>query len=524
MIKNHISWGTGTVFIGRKEELDSLERAYGSSGNRCCAIYGRRRIGKTSLVSEFVKGKESLFFYATDKGEEANLELFRAVMDEAGHGTEDVRDMPSFFGVLSRIMEERSGIVVVIDEFPDLVKSSPTAMTSTQMLIDLHLKGTRSFLVVLGSSVSAMKTEVLGKDKPLFGRFGRVMEIGPLSVRECREMVPGMPLEDAMDLYCILGGVPAYYEALTGKTFRECLTRDILAPNTMFGNEAEFIVLRELTPYDTYSSILGAVASGCVTSGLIQGRTGLDQSTCSRCLTNLLLVGFVEKDVPMLGTDRRTDRYRISDRFLDWHFSIAERYSRLIESMGPDSASERLDPEIRTFMGRGFEAACRDYVKHACVCSDIGRWWGRVDGEDVDIDIVAVIEEDGASKVLLAECKYRRRRTSYGAFAALKERGMHVRTRLTPVYAVFSRSGFSDDLKEAEEDGLVTLVGLDGIYGVDASPPGSSHRPSLRSRCGRGACALQRCRAPASASGPPGPATAGRRRSRACTCPGPLGA
>lgn len=457
-------------FVGRRKELDTLERCFALSGNRCCAIYGRRRIGKTALVSRFVEDKRHFWFTASDTGLSDNISRFRHAV--RGTDPEPPEDIFGIFECLRRMIEKEN-IVLVIDEFPDLVSASPMVASLMQEFVDRHLQGTGSFLIVLGSSISAMKSEILDGKKPLFGRFGCLMELKPMPYTDCRLLVPDMSDRDAMSLFCIFGGIPLYYLSLTGRTFHECLVRDLLNSDSLFGSEADAVMLRELTPISPYKNILSAISHGSTTQNEISGRTGIPQSTLSGHLSRLMALGLVSADTPVLGKAKRPV-YRISDRLLDWHFSVLGRYGVSAHTDDLESLAESLDGEISTFLGRGFEYACREYVERRYTCLEIGGWWGRVGDEDTDIDVVAVARMDGAKTAVMGECKFRRKETTYAALESLRRRADAVGTQLSIRLMLFSASGFSESLLEAEEDGQAELVDLRRMFSI-----GQIDEPSL---------------------------------------------
>lgn len=451
-------------FVGRKRELETLERYYSSSGNRCCAIYGRRRIGKTALVSRFVEDKKHFWFTASDTGLSDNISRFghevRKVMSE-----DPPEDVFGIFSALERMIDS-GPLVIVMDEFPDLVSASPIVASLMQEFIDRRLQRTESYLIVLGSSISAMKSEILDERKPLFGRFGCLMELKPLPYTDCRKLVPDMSDEDAMSLFCIFGGIPLYYISVTGRTFHECLVLDLLNADSLFGTEADAVILRELTPISPYKSILSAISRGATTQNEIVGRTGIPQSTISGYLSRLEIIGLVSADKPVFGGSRRPV-YRISDRLLDWHFSVLGRYGASARTEDLEALAESLKEEISAFLGRGFEHACREYVARRFTCLELGSWWGRADGEDTDIDVAAIARIDGSKTAIMGECKFRNKETTYATLESLRKRASAVGTPLSIHLMLFSRSGFSESLMDAEEDGQVELIGLDRMLSID---------------------------------------------------------
>ena len=226
------------------------------------------------------------------------------------------------------------------------------------------------------------------------------------------------------------------------------------------------MILRELTPISPYKSILSAISRGATTQNEIVGRTGIPQSTISGYLSRLEIIGLVSADKPVFGGSRRPV-YRISDRLLDWYFSVLGRYGASARTEDLEALAESLKEEISAFLGRGFEHACREYVARRFTCLELGSWWGRTDGEDTDIDVAAIARIDGSKTAIMGECKFRNKETTYATLESLRKRASAVGTPLSIHLMLFSRSGFSESLMDAEEDGQVELIGLDRMLSID---------------------------------------------------------
>lgn len=454
-----------TGFVGRKDELSRMERQYRLSGNRCCSIYGRRRVGKTTLINEFCKDKRSVRFLGSSGNSADNLSLMKESMGDAGILATDADSYHSLFHILARECRTRS-TVVVIDEFPEFIRAERTFSSILQGFIDNDLNGTDSFLIISGSSISSMREETEDYGKPLYGRFMGSWELLPLSYIECSEFVGSMSLKERMDLYCILGGIPAYYASLTGSTFEECLAEDILDPNALFANEVKGIVLRELSPFESHFSILSAIAGGSTDMKTIQERTGLSSALCSRYVGNMRYLGILDEKTPLYGADRRRSVNYIKDRFTDWYFSVIARNESVIETAKDGGVPRQVRTAMSMYLGKAFEHACEEYIRANYVCRDVGTWWGSVGGTDADIDIVAAISDGDLNMVLACECKYRSRPVGPDVLETLMERSRYLKTSESIGYVVFSGSGFTDDMRELADSIGATLVGLEEMYAM----------------------------------------------------------
>lgn len=459
------------LFIGRAEDMRFLQSLYDRGRQVSCAIMGRRRIGKTTLLEEFCRDKDSLFFRFRRISMPNNLvHISRVLSAETG---EPPKKYDSLEQALDDVKElcTRSRYVVVFDEYPFISKISESVSSDFQHFVD-ELRTTKTMVVFCGSSISGMRDEFENGSSPLYGRIIAKRTIGPLSYRDCKEFHPDMDDMDMVRLYLTIGGIPLYHMIMCEGTYRECVARHFLGNGADLSSEAENIVSCELSPKEKYISVVEAVADGCTYLKDISTRADIPKSTCSGYVASLEALGIVERIEPMMMRRGAEPPIVIADSMVAFNYEVLERYPEL-RSYGDSLGSyDALYPEIATFLGRRFEMMCADYIRSSYITLRIGKWWGRANGEDTDIDIVADVS-DGRNKYrLYCECKFRRKETTMRDYMELRSVADEIGGRGGPVnerYILFSASGFSDSLVEAAEDEpRLILVDLDTLVGRKA--------------------------------------------------------
>ncbi len=446
-------------FVGRTIELEALEKRYSRPGSGTCAIYGRRRVGKTTLLNKFCENKQKLYFSGINGSLTSNLESFsKSLSDFTGNIEPVPKTFLDFLDQIKKIPTDKK-TVLIFDEYPHLTKTKDGIDSMLQHFIDLVLPNLNIFLIICGSSIRAMRECLENKDKPLFGRFTGPMEIKPLSYKECKNFHPNLSNEENLKLYMIAGGIPLYHKYLDGKSSKEAIINEFFGPYAELRSAAESTVIRELSPSSSYSDILMKIAGGSVRPKEISEKTGISEPLCNRYLKNLEFLDLVEVVTP-LGNAPKKPTYRIKDNLLMFHFNVIVPNMSLIQSADPEITYERLKQTIDTFYGFAFENVCSEYVKGKYECRKIGKWWGRVEDEDVDIDLVAIVTDGKIDRTLFGECKFRNAPTTEKTLSTLKNRSEYVKGLTNPNFILFSKSDFSDELSDKD----VTLVTLNNLY------------------------------------------------------------
>lgn len=459
------------TFYDRITELDALETAFDSPGEDFFVVYGRRRVGKTELLKEFCRERPHIYFLAAQEAEHRQREKFIAqIADYFDDRIPRIEGWEEAFEYLSeKLIDEQH--IIVIDEFQYLVAENDSVPSYIQSFVDEQLSDTNSMLVLCGSSVSTMESEVLGHESPLYGRRTGQIDLQPFSFQQARDVI-GYDIEDAIQTYAVTGGTPMYLTLFEyKKSLRENIQSQILSPTAVLYNEPEFLLRTELRNPARYMSILEAIATGHTTPNEIAGAVGIDSGPLSKYLQTLRRLRLIDRDVPVTASEKQSKRsqYRVADEFLRFWFRFVEPNRSNIEEAPGIAYDGTIEPKLSDHVGRTFEDICQEAVWEAIRCdelgpySDIGRWWY---GED-EIDIVGLAPE--ADRLLLAECKWTTDPVGYSLLDQLRNKAERVRwgpeTRHEE-FAVFSKSGFVDGLIDDVDDNwfLYNLGDLDKLF------------------------------------------------------------
>ena len=277
------------MFLCRENELLKLNRRYKNNGLECIIIYGRRRVGKTALINEFIKDKPTIYFPALAANAQGNL----AALSKAIHTFHypDAVSAPVYssfdeaFSEITRILKENGRVVFVIDEYPYLAKSDESIASRLQHLLDHDWADTNLFLILCGSSVSFMEDEVLSSKSPLFGRRTGQFRIEPLTYLESARFHPELSPEELALIYGITGGIPHYIRKLNVQTtVKDALLENLLDPSSYLFEEPENLLRQELREPAIYNSIITAVANGASKQSEIASKAGIEIAVSSKYL------------------------------------------------------------------------------------------------------------------------------------------------------------------------------------------------------------------------------------------------
>lgn len=451
-------------FVGRERELGILEEVYNQTSLRTCSVLGRRRVGKSCLLNRFCEDKRSFFVQFVEGSSSDNLDILAMAIDKlkGSSGTRFGTILDAMEALAEEVAKERT--VIVFDEFPNLVSSIPDSPSVIQRFIDRQLSATDSMMVVCGSQTSVMRNETEDPSRPLFGRFSRIIEVVPMTFRECAAFHPGMSDTDMLRLYLTLGGIPLFHIIADRKTFRGCVERLFLERSPILGDEGEDIIRRVMRPHTGHLAVVSAVASGAVVLKDISERTGIKESTCKKYLDELMENGVLGTLNPMNGATKRPT-YRIEDNLVAFHFTVLRRNLSAIGGMDPGSVFDALEQDIDDFLGLRFESFCAEFVRTNYVCTEIGKWWGRSNGENRDIDVTARVKCGNGKADLFVECGFRNRKAGFGTLETLKYTVEGLRLSLNERFMIISPSGFEENLLDFAEDNGVVLVGMDELIG-----------------------------------------------------------
>lgn len=455
--------------VGRIHEMEQLERLYQSNKFEFLIMYGRRRIGKTTILQEFAKKHQAIFFPAQEKNDALNLLDFSKLVQNYFDQTfiAPFANWEDAFDYIGKKTTDRK-TVLFIDEFPFLASPNPTIKSILQHKIDHEWKEKNIFLVLCGSSVSFMVNEVMGYESPLYGRITASMEVKAFNYLESSEFFPNYTVTDKILAYGILGGVPRYLNSFhPDKTLRENIINEILSSGAFLNDEPQTLLRMELREPTTYNSILEAVSNGCNRVIEISDRIHEEKSKCSKYMLTLQSIRLLEKKVPC-GEPETSKKgiYEITDNFYKFWYRYVFSNQSYYAMLGTEKACDEIMDEINDFMGPVFEDICKQYLvlqakagKLPFIPFTIGKWWGNnpvLKAQD-DIDILAFDKK--GEKAIFCECKFRNKPMPMEEYDDLVT-ATQIYPHLKEKYLMFiSKSGFTESVqRRAKEEGAILLT------------------------------------------------------------------
>jgi len=462
---------------GRMRELRSLEELYGNDEFTFAVVYGRRRVGKTSLINEFISrnDKKTISFTATENTDIVNLEKFSQKIFEVYPELSSIRSFPTWESAFDYVAKrsEQEKLILVIDEFPYLAKANPAISSELQRHIDLFLQNTNMMLILCGSSMSFMEKQVLGYESPLYGRRTAQYRVMPLDYYDSAAFFENTSMEDRLLGYAVTGGIPQYLKVISKeRTVEKGIEKAFFTKEGFLYEEPHNLLKQELREPALYNAIITTIANGATKLTEIASKVKEEDSKVAKYIKNLIHLGILEKELSMFAKNERDGIYRIKDNmYRFWHRFVPDNVT-LIESGYERVYENRVKQFIPDYMGHVFEAVCKQYLLRLnakdmlpFLFDTIGGWWGGnpITKKGTEIDIVAS-SKDG--RMIVGECKWKNKETGCDVYKGLKEKEI-VLPGKDIHYFLFSRSGFTPALKdEAKDDARLTLVTLNDLFTI----------------------------------------------------------
>ncbi len=455
------------MFVGRENELRQLNDMYNGGKFEFVLLYGRRRVGKTELINEFIKDKPNIKFTATESTMEENLSAFSLQLCNY-LGIEGI-EYSSFDNLLMGIANIKERLVLVIDEYPYLAESCKEFSSILQKYIDTYLKSSKLFIIICGSSMSFMERE-FDKARPLYGRKTGQLKLEPFTFFEARQMMLNYSIEDQFLTYSVTGGIPFYLSLFdVTKSVKENISKLFFSTIGALYDEPNNLLKQELRMVRTYNAVIRAIAKGATRNVEICNQTKLGSDACSTYIRDLIELGIVKKETPVLNETTKKTIYSLADgMFLFWYKYVPD-YRLLIELGQGAVVYDLIEDTLPDMLGFRFEQVCKDWLKMQnaklklpFIITEIGRWWGNnpIEKEEEEIDIIATNGKD----MILCECKYRNRATADGILSRTMRKGEQIFSKYTKFYYIFSKSEFSSECQElANKNPNVKLITLDDM-------------------------------------------------------------
>lgn len=394
-------------FLNRKQELAALEASYLSEEARLVVLYGRRRVGKTSLIIELIRRHEGLYLLGRQETELENLRRFSeeiaAFFDDEVVRANPFRDWDALLIYLAGKLKGRR-FILALDEFPYLVAANKSLPSIIQDHWDSRLSKEGAYLILCGSSIGMME-ESLGYRSPLYGRRTEQMLLEPLSFKQAQEFFPReLAIQKRVEYYAILGGTPAYLlEFDYAKSIEHNLLANCLQKSKFLHQDALFVLREELSEPRNYFAILRTISLGRNTLNEIVNETGLDRGLVSKYISVLIELHLVERLLPL--TEKKNSRkgiYRLRDNFFRFWFRFVHGNEQYLEQGRQEVLlKEKVLPSLNTYLGGVFEDIALEFLASRAEFREylFGRWWHR----DTEIDIVGTSKKS----VLFIEVKWK---------------------------------------------------------------------------------------------------------------------
>jgi len=443
------------MFVGRKREIASLEKQYQKESFQFAVIYGRRRVGKTTLINEFCRGKKSIYFVSLESTAKENLGILSFQILTALAPDAPRNPFSSYFDAFEYVFNyaKKERVIFAIDEYPYLAESDRAVSSILQAAIDKSQNDSKLFLILCGSSMSFMENQVLGYKSPLYGRRTSQYKILPFEYFECANMLSGFNTTDKITLYGITGGVPDYVSRIDNNlSLRENMKDLFFDPSGRLFEEPSNLLKQELRSPQTYNGIITAVAAGSSRLNEIATKAGIESSQCSNMLDTLIKLGLIRKESPVTEQNSKRTIYMLEDQmFRFWYSFVMPDISRITAGLGDMVCDGILGMRLNTHLGYTFEECSKQYMWHELSLNvlpvsfrKIGRWWGtnRKERREEEIDFIAYSNESA----IFGECKWRNEKTGTDTLENIMKKSELLEQFTDKYFFIFSKSGCTDPL------------------------------------------------------------------------------
>ena len=452
--------------------MNTLNKLYNSEKFEFAVIYGRRRVGKTALINQFIKDKSTIYFMGVESNAKQNLEnLSHNIMDyKTGFHTETV--FPSFQAALEYAFElaKDQRLILAVDEYPYAARSSTSLASTLQLLIDKYKDTSKLMLILCGSSMSYMEDHVLAYKAPLYGRRTAQIKVLPFDFGDTCQYFKNFTDEDKALIYGIAGGTPQYLLQMDDRlSIEENIKNTFLNPTSSLFEEPENLLKQEVREPALYNAIITAVATGASRMSEISSKVGENTSVCTVYLKNLMELGLVQRETPYGEKMSRRSIYVIDDNMFRFWYRFVPENNSIINRGAADLAFKRIEPHLSDYMGKVFEDVSKQYLWKLLLSGnspvefrDIGRWWGTDPSTHTQTEIDIMGEQD-KSTALFGECKWTNEKVDLSVLKTLIKRSQLFHYKKVQLY-LFAKRGFTMGcVGTAKEMGNVTLVTYEQI-------------------------------------------------------------
>ena len=446
-------------FVDREQELQTLQAEYDRPGSALVVLYGRRRVGKTTLISEFIREKPALFFLASEESEAQNRAVFKEKTAEFLNNdllrSAEVKSWDILFRtILDKPFDRKP--VIVLDEFQYLGKSNPAFPSIFQRIWEEILKDRSVMVILCGSLISMMESQTLSYSSPLYGRRTAQIRLKQIPFAYYHELFHEKSRRELIEWYAVTGGVPKNIELFSGsQDLYQAIQANILNRSGYLYDEPHFLLQQEVSEVGSYFSIIRSIAAGNQKLSAIAATLEVKSTSLTKYLKTLIDLDILAREVPVTEPNPERSKkglYKIRDNYLRFWFAFVYPNRSFIESGHSALVLEKIRKSlVKNHIAFVYEDVCQERMWDLNAAnawpfhfSKLGRYWDAK--HEIDL---AALDPDGKN-LILGECKYWQEPDSTRVFWELVAKTDAVpweRAHRTVWYVLFSASGFTDDLK-----------------------------------------------------------------------------
>ena len=399
-------------FVDRKDETARLSEALTGERASVAVVYGRRRLGKSTLVKRVLSENDVYFLADRSEAQHQRTLLSKVAaqtfpdLDKLGYP-----DWDAMFRALNYRADRR--FTLCLDEFPYMVEQSPELPSVLQKLIDE--KALKYNLVLCGSSQNMMYGLFLDSTAPLYGRADEIMRLSPIRLPYIQEAL-NLDAVNAIEEYSVWGGVPRYWELRENRnSLDDALWHTVFSANGTLYEEPAKLFQDDVKDIVKTATIMSYIGTGANRISEIAARCGEPATNLSRPLKKLVDLGFLEKDIPF-GVDEKNAKkslYKIADPFMAFYYQFVVPNRSFIELDRRLPIEQSLEGHFSEYVSMQWERLCRDAVTGNLVGGVLygkaRRWWGSVldgDGKPEKIELDVVAQSLDRKHLLVGECKW----------------------------------------------------------------------------------------------------------------------
>jgi uncharacterized protein len=453
-------------FYNRILELKELKKKYDNLNYaELCIIYGRRRLGKTSFIKQFLNQisckKVYYFVNNTNKNELLNL-----LSDNIYAQTNErylFSDWEDFFNYLNE--QSKNKFVFVMDEFPRLKESSEEFITKFQDYWDSNLKNSKLMFIAIGSSMSMMYDIFLDKNAALYGRLTSKLYFKPFRYCDFREMFFDISEEKKVELFSVFGGTPyflSYVKRNKNLKLIDLISKLVLSNTSPLNEEPVNFITSEFKKENNYNSILYSITNTNTTRKEILDKTLINPKSIDYYLNNLIdLLGIIKKENPIFFNKKNEIKYSFTDNYFNFWYKFVYPNKSLIELNNLSYLIKILENDINSFIGYRFE----DIIKELLILyngkklknleinfDEIGVWWNK--NEEIDI----VLNNKRTKSTIVCEVKWSTKEISLKYIKDLERKSKLLNLKGRINYIFVSRKGFDKNcISYMDEKNIIYL-------------------------------------------------------------------